>query len=229
MTDVSRAYSQMQSTRPADIGVFENVGGSGIKWRLLEKLDSNWGLHDGWDRVLTTIEKNYEQWRWHQWMGKALRRHMQVDVVICEEPFQLKDSLLPAGPVTYRDLFSTFKNNWIITVRMDGKSLRSLLTVPFGSILKRRVSVPVIEGVTLARVAKGKDPNTLTIDDLKEEAVYTVALPEKCLNGQRMGVVIENYDIIGQRYLVPTLSEYLTSGVTTDIDEELDSLRFQIY
>ncbi len=228
MTDISRAYAQMKSTRPADIGVFENTDHSGIKWRMLEKLDGNWRLHKSWDRVLTTIKKNHEQWRWHQWMGKVLKRQLQVDVVICEEPFQFKD-LMPAGRVTYRDLFNTFKNNWIITVRMDGKSLRSLLTVPFGSIFKRRVSGPVIEGVALARAAKGKDPNTLTIDDLEEETVYTVALPERCLNGQRMGVVIENYDIIGQTYLVPTLREHLTSEVTTDVDEELDKLVFQIY
>ncbi|UCG48674.1 MAG: hypothetical protein JSU94_02645 [Phycisphaerales bacterium] len=228
MTDISRAYAQMKSIRPADIGVFENTGRSGIKWRMLEKLDSNWRLHKGWDRVLTTIKKNHEQWRWHQWVGKVLRRQFKVDVVICEEPFQFKD-LTPAGPVTYRDLFNTFKNNWIIMVRMDGKSLRSLLTVPFGNIFKRQVSGPVIEGVTLTRAAKGKDPNTLLIDDLKEETVYTVALPEKCLNGQRMGVVIENYDIIGQAYLVPTLREYLTGEVDKNVDEELDGLIFQIY
>ncbi len=66
-------------------------------------------------------------------------------------------------------------------------------------------------------------------DELADDSIYTVALPEKCLNGQRMGLVIEDYDIVDQRYLVPILKEYLRSNPEINVNDQLENLRLNVY
>jgi hypothetical protein len=228
ITSLPSAYAKMTSTRPADVGIFEVTGSGGFRWHMIEKLNTAWSLHESWDRILGATKKKHPEWQWHRWIARTLRERLRADVVVCEDPFQLEDAM-PLGQFTYRDLFNGLRNNWIIVVRIDGKSLRGLLTVPFGSIFKQETKTPVIDGASLIKGPADAGGRTLVISELSEEATYTVALPEKCLNGQRMGLVLENYRIVGQAYLVPTLGEYLDSNKDMDLDAQLDSLKFRIF
>jgi hypothetical protein len=187
-----------------------------------------WGWHDEWDQVLAMVNKKHPKWRWRQWIAKIVRERLEVDVVICEDPFQFEDTTL-FGQITYRDLFTTFKNVWFTKVRINGKSLRTLLTVPFTSISKKEVETQVIEGVSLLGQATSGHKKVLALSELADDTIYIAAMPEKCLNGDRLGVVLEDYKIIDQTYLIPVLREWLESNSGVDIDSQLDSLELRIY
>jgi hypothetical protein len=228
MANISEAYSQMKSIRPADVGIFEITDTGSIKWHIIEKFNTVWSWHGEWDRVLAVANMKHPKWRWSQWIARTVREQLEVDVVVCEDPFTFEDSV-PSGQITYRDLFNTFKNVWFTKVKINGKSLRVLLTVPFMDISKREVDAPVIDGVSLLKGATGAEEKVLAINELVNDAVYTVALPERCLNGQRIGLVFQNYDIVEQTYLMPMLKEYLESNSEINIDDQLDRLKFRIY
>jgi hypothetical protein len=126
-------------------------------------------------------------------------------------------------------LFNTFRNVWYTKVEIDGKSLRSLLTVPFKDISRRQVDAPIIDGVSLFKDTTSAEERTLTINELAEEAIYTAAMPEKCLNGERMGIVLKDYEIIDQTWLLPMLREYIESSSEMNIDEQLEKVTFKVY
>jgi hypothetical protein len=228
MAQMFDAYSQMKSIRPADIGIFEITGSGDINWHVAERLNTVWDWHDEWDRVLVTVNKKHAKWRWRQWIAKTVREQLGTDVVICEDPFQLVDTS-PFGQVTYRDLFYTFKNVWFTKVKINGKSLRTLLTVPFESISDREVEAPIIEGVRLLGQKTSGHEKTLAISDLKDDKMYVAAMPEKCLNGNRLGVVLKDYEIINQTYLIPLLREWLESNSRVNIDSQLEASKLRIY
>ena len=129
----------------------------------------------------------------------------------------------------YRDLFNTFRNDWIIKIELNGLELRKLLTVPFADISKRDVDAPMIEGVTFVRTGQGLDEKILSITELENDKIYTVALSEKCLNGRRTGVVLKDYEITGDDYLVPLLEDYLHKNINLNIDAKLDSFKLEIF
>lgn len=101
--------------------------------------------------------------------------------------------------------------------------------VPFGSISKREIEAPVIDGICLVKKPMAARTESLAINELGDETIYTVAFSEKCLNGQRIGLVIQDYDIVDQKYLMPMLEEYLLCNSELDIDGQLDGLEFNIY
>jgi len=228
MTNVFKAYSEIKSMRPADVGIFEVTDGGDIKWLILEKFNSVWAWHSRWNQVLTVVNKNHSEWQWRQWIAKTLREQLEVDVVVCEDLFRYEDSI-PVGQITYRDLFNSFKNLWILKIKLDGMSLRKLLTVPFNDISKREVAVPIIDGVSLVKLGQDSGRAVLGINELENDRKYTIALPEKCINGERIGLVLKNYKITGEVYLVPLLKDYLYKNKKLDIDAELAVLKFGIF
>jgi hypothetical protein len=228
MASILKVSLEMESIRPADVAVFEITDAGSVKWHILEKLNTVWAWHRQWDRALVAVNKKHQEWRWRQWAAKAVREQLEVDVVISEDPFIFQDSV-PVGEITYGDLFDTFKNVWITVVKIDGKSLRALLTVPFGDISKREVDAPIIEGIDFVKTPSRGGEKALVISELVDDKIYTAALPEKCLNGQRMGVVLDDYTIIDQTYLLPVLREYLESRAGINLDDQLSSLRFKMY
>jgi len=228
ISNIFNAYSQMKSIRQADVGIFEITDTDSIRWHIIEKFNTVWDWHGGWDRVLITVNKKHPKWRWCQWVARTVRKQLEVDVVVCEDVFIFNDSV-PVGQITYRELFNTFRNVWFTKIRVDGKSLRELLTVPFRDISKREVNSPVIDGISFVKIPGESDETTLIINELVDDTFYTVALPEKCLNGERMGLVVNDYDIVDQKYLLPMLKEYLNKHSGVDVDDQLKNLKFKMY
>jgi len=228
MANIFRAYSQMKAYGPADVGICEVTKQGRIKWHILEKLNTVWNWHGEYEKVLAVVDRDHPKWQWKQWVAHVVKKQMRVDVVICEDHLRNFDVLSP-GEKTYRDLFNAFRNVWFTKVSMDGKSLRPLLTVPFKDISKREVIAPVIAGVSLPKSPTDAGKRLLSINELANDTVYTAALPEKCLNGQRLGVVVQSYDIIDQKYFIPMLKEYLESNSEMNIDDQLDSLKLAIF
>jgi hypothetical protein len=227
MASIPNSYSQMRSLRPADVGIFELADSGSTRWHIIEKFNTVWNWHDKWDRILTTADKEHPKWQWRQWVAKVIREQLESDVVVCEDPFISTDSGF-AGQITYRDLFNNLRNDWIVKIRLDGSNLRKLLMVPFNDISKREVAAPIIDGISLVKSTPDVGEKVLAIDELVDDITYTVALPERCINGQRVGLVLQDYQIVGQAYLVPVLGEYLSKSVNTDIDTQLDSLKYNI-
>lgn len=228
IANIFDAYSQMKSIRPADVGIFEIASTGSIKWHIIERFNTVWDWHNEWDRVLVTVNKKHPKWQWRQWIAKTVRTQLDVDVAICEDPFSF-DGSVPYGQITYRDMFNVFKNVWFTKVEIDGKSLRELLTVPFASASKREVDAPIIDGISLLQEQAGAEKKLLTIDKLVNHVTYTAAMPEKCLNGNRMGLVLQDYDIVDQAYLIPMLKESLINGSETKLDDQLDGFKLRMY
>jgi hypothetical protein len=228
MANMFDAYSQMTPSIPADVGIYEVTKQGSIKWHIREKLNTVWSWHREYDRVLAVVLRDHPKWQWGQWVAHVVKKQMHVDVVICEDHLR-NLSVLSPGEKTYQDLFNAFQNAWFTKVNMDGKSLRAVLMVPFGSISKREVDAPIIDGICLIKNPMATGAESLAINELGDETIYTVAFSEKCLNGQRMGLVIQNYDIIDQKYFMPILEEFLKSNSELNIDDQLDSLKFNMY
>lgn len=228
MANIPKVYSQMEVIRPADVGVFEVNGMGQAKWHIIEKFNTVWGWHDDWEDVLAVADRKHPEWQWRQWVAKAIREDLEPDAVVCESPFMSKDSEL-AGRITYRSLFHNIRNDWIMKIRLNGKNLRKLLMVPFNDVSKRKVDAPIIDGIVMVRNPLDDGANVIAISELVDSAVYTVALPEKCINGERIGLVLQDYQIVDQAYLVPILKEYLGKNVNADIDAQLDSLKLSLF
>ena len=225
---IPEAYSQMKSIRPIDVGIFELTDSGNIKWHIFEKFNTVWDWHGDWDKVLFIVNKKHLKWQWQQWIAKVVKEQFKADVVVLENPLIFEDSV-PVGQITYRDLFNTFESIWLSKVSMKGKALRALLTVPFIDISQRDTDALIVEGIKLISDPANSDEGTLTINELADDAVYTVVLPEKCLNGGRMGLVLQDYQIKDQDYLMPILKEFLENNVNADIDTQLDNLKFNVF
>ena len=228
MANIPDVYSQMKSINPADVGIFEVIEKNKIKWLIIEKFNTVWDWHNEWDQILAVTDKKHPEWRWRRWVAGIIREQLEADVVVCEDVFKFEDSAV-VGQLTYRDLFNSFKNDWIIKIILDGKSLKNLLVVPFSDISKREVATPVICGMNFLKPEGGCEGKALVINELENNKKYTVALPYKALNGGRMGIVFKNYKIVGEDYLVPLLKDYLCKNKNLDIDAQLDDLKFNIF
>jgi len=175
------------------------------------------------------VDKKHPKWQWCQWVAKVIREQLETDVVVCEAPLMFKDSE-PTEQITYRNLFNTFRNDWIVKIKLDGNDLRKLLMVPFNDISKREVDAPIIiDGVSFVKMDRGSEGSTLGINELENGKMYTIAIPEKLINGQRIGLVLKDYKIVGEAYLVPLLKAYLCRNKSLDIDAQLDGLKLDIF
>lgn len=228
MATMLKAYLQMRAAIPADVGIYEVTKQGDIKWHILEKLNTVWNWHEKYDKVLLSIERDHPKWQWKKWIAYVVRKQLSVDAVICEDHLRDVDVLSP-GEKTYRDLFNAFENTWFTKVKIDGKSLRSILMVPFDGISKREVNTPIIEGINLLKNSMVDEKKGLTIGELRNETIYTVAFPEKCLDGKRIGLVVQDYNITDQKYFMPILEEFLKNNSGLNIDDQLDALEFNMY
>jgi hypothetical protein len=64
---------------------------------------------------------------------------------------------------------------------------------------------------------------------MNNDNLYTVAFPYKVVNGKRMGMVMKNYRLEGEGFLVLLLREYLTENTGIDLDAELDGIQLNIF
>jgi hypothetical protein len=227
MARLGEAYAQIKWIRPADVGVFQITADGGIQWHVLETFNTVWSWHEKYDRPLVTVKREHPTWQWQQWLARMLRRLLQTDVVVYENPF-LFGSPPPVGRMTYRDVFNTFKNYWISKVEIDGADLRSLVGSPLGGGPDPKAATRIIDGVSLITATDHMGEKVLAVSDLKDGRTYTAAMSEKCLKGE-LGVVPQTYRIVDQRYLIPTLMAYLEADADRDIDAELDQFVFTIF
>ncbi len=223
------AYSQLQSLRPADVALFEVDGDGTLRWHVFEQLSTVWGWHGAWDQVLMQTGKAHPPWQWRQWVCNVLQQHYAADVAICENPLWF-DASVPAGPVTYRQMSNTFKDYWLVKVRINGKELRQLLMAPFTGTAAQEVNKPTIAGIRLFNAGPRSRQDGLSIQQLEKDKKYLLVCNYKCLNGTRMGQYVKDYEIIADGCLVTALRDYLSGpDASRDIDAQLDSLQVEIY
>jgi len=228
MEKMHSAYLEMQNSRPADIGIYEITKQGGIRWRVLEKLNTIWTWHPHFDKTVAVLEQDHPNWQWKQWVAHVVRRQMKSDVAICDD-YAHELNTLSAGDITYRDMFNAFENAWFIKVNMSGKSLKQILTTPMSDVSKRHVDMLVIDGASVFTEPASNNENSLNLGNIVSDKLYTVALPHKCIRGDRMGVIVKDYEIIDQDFFIPMLDEYLTEVSSKNIDLDLSSFKLSMH
>ena len=228
MANISKAYAQMRSFKPSDIGIFEVTENDEIKWHRIEKFNTIWDWHEQWNTVLTQVNKKHPKWQWRQWIAKALREELESDVMICEEPFEFSDFALD-GRITYRDICTKLKNYWIVKVSLNGKSLKNLLKASINKIDEEDISFAVIDGISLVKPNEQANKDALEISELIDDKTYTVAFNYEAFSQQGIGLTLTDYKIVGQGYLVLLLNDYLRKNKEINLDDELDSTKLNIF
>jgi hypothetical protein len=223
---LNTAWEQIKSKSNADIGIFQVGENDKIEWRICEKFNTVWSWHPDWDTPLARLDKTHPKWKWHQWVARALKKQLKADVMILEDPF-ISAATPVSGELTLRDISRNFVNDWLVKVRLKGCDLKELLMVPFNDISSREVSAPVIDGVSL--VKQSADSDVIFINELQSDRFYTVAFSYKAVNGKRMGMVLKNYRLEDEGFLVVLLKEYLAKNTTIDMDAELDGVHLNIF
>lgn len=227
MNSIADAWEQMQNNK--DVGIFRVTENNHIEWLRLEKFNTVWGWHEEWGVPLAKLSKPHPKWRWRQWVARVLRKQLGADIAISEDMF-VSSELPVLGEITLRELAKVFRNNWIVKIRAKGKDVRKVLaarrTLDSSAI---RIRAPVIDGVRLGRRPSDPAEDTLYIDELKNEQWYTVALPYKAINGDRMGAIFKDYSIEADGFLLPLMREYLRGKRDSDLDVELKSIEPGIF
>jgi len=221
---LGEAYLELSGMRLADVGVFEITRTHHIKWHIAEKLSTTWDWQKGWGAVLTVAQKRHSQWRWVQWCARAVRRQLGVDVAIYHNPLRLPGRV-PEGEISYRDLFNTFRNDWVLKIRVDGNGLRRLLAVSPDEASNDNISRWFVDGLSFNKRAGNSGEQSLAMDKIEDGGKYTVGLSEKAAS--RIPGTIE-YQIVGEGYLVPFLKKQLAENDSHAIDDELEALELNI-
>jgi hypothetical protein len=245
-----KQYVQVKPIQPADVGIFEVDNDGKIKWHILEKFDTLWNWHSDWKKVLAQVTRRHRKWRWRQWVAGVIRRRLDADVVVCEDPFKSADlgsdfvfsresiagnsivldkpvvfvDTVPVDQITMRSLSNCFRNDWLVKIRLRGKSLREIMMVPFRDISKRKVGAPVIEGIGFGN-SDGSPEGKLALADIEDEKNYTLACPYKILNGERIGTLVQDYKIVADGYLIELLRDYLLEENDKNIDSQLEAVK----
>jgi len=227
MEKVPEAYRQMKALHPADAGVFELTDSNEIRWEIIEKFNTLWAWHKDWNQVLGIVESEHTHRRWGQWLACALREQLGADVVFCESPLKLPKALLK-GKLTYRDLFYAFDNDWIVKIELSGRDLRNLLLAPIETPQKNLGRI-FVDGVLFEAGGNAEQINTLTIGQIRNNQVYTAVLPYQFVNGRKLEVFLQDYEISGEYYIVPTLKAYLCQHAKQDLDDRLDNLIINVF
>lgn len=213
-SEMPRAFSRLTDIPEFDFGIFRVTKKGQLEWPVMEKLDATWNYHGDYSDVLANVEKTQE-WRWKAWRAEVIRKQIGADLGIFENCFT-QFGEVPEGKITKRDIHRIFQNTWIVKIRIKGNELKRIITVPFADKGKRHM-VPEISGVTFTKTRK---PGQISIVDIKDEETYTLACPQKCLNGARIGLCPDDYQIIDDKFAVEIILDYL-SELKRDLDKEL--------
>jgi len=226
MKMLNNAWKQIKSKDNADIGIFKILGNDRIEWLISEKFNAIWDWHASWDTPLAKLDNEYPKWKWRQLVARILRKQLNADVMISDNPFNTEE-IPGSGILTMRDIARIFKNEWIVKISIMGSDLRELLMVSFKNNSTRDVLSPVIDGVSLVKQSAGSD--FICINDLKRNKYYTVALPYQAVNGNKMGMYFKNYRLEDQGFLVLLLYNYLKEYKNISINVELDNIQMNIF
>jgi hypothetical protein len=221
-----RAYSAMKDLRAADVGVFEITDGGEIRWHVCEKFDTSWGWHERWGQVIAATSTQYSRMKWLQVFGRAMRVELEADAAVCEDPFLNSDDV-PDGEMTFRDLNNMVKNEWVVKVRVSGKTLRRVLTTAFTDYPNRQLKPIIVDGVSFSR--GDNEGGAIPMSDIDDEKYYTVVLPEDVINGHRAGAAIEEYEIVGDGYLVLLVRDFLVRNKESGIDALSENMEPRVF
>ncbi len=224
MENILKAYSQIKNLRPIDVGIFEVTNENNIKWHIIENFNTAWSWHNELDRELIVTKKQHPRWQWHRWVAKVLREQLNTDIVICENPFNFPDITFSCQ-ITYRDMLNNFRNNWIVKIKLNGRSLRTFLITPANN----KPDSPIIEGIHPVEAKQNDENSAIGINELEDDKIYTVALCYNKINGNKIGATLMNYEIAETAYLIPLLKEYLGSHKELDIESQLNQFKSNVF
>jgi len=233
MENVSKAYSEMNSAQSSDaiyssdVGIFEVADDGAIKWHVMERFNTLWNWHKQWGDVLAVAKSKHARWQWRQFVARVLRKQLHADIAICMDPFRYSDSV-PGSKITFRDVFNTFRNDWIIKVKVNGRQLKELLLTPINASSGVRVGLPIMDGITATKAVHNPAGGVPAISELKDERMYTVAMPYNFVNGELLGVGLKEYDILGEDYLVRIMGDYLAGNNNFDLDTQLNNMTLNV-
>jgi hypothetical protein len=217
-----QAYSVIKE-RGADAGVFE-VGGDGkLKWHIRERLDTAWGWHRQWGEIVAVTSREYPKMKWVQLFGRAMRTGLDADAAICEDPF-VEGNVMPVGDITLRELNKAARNDWIVKIRLDGKTLKKMLTTAFTSFPERQVKDIIVDGIGFS---EGRSEDDIPMSGIADDKQYTVAIAEQMINGQRAGVAIEDYEIVEDGWLILLVRDFLLKN--TGINALLENVEPRVF
>jgi len=151
---------------------------------------------------------------------------MDVNVCLYEDGIVDLASLSP-GMMTYRNIFNAFRNDWFIKIKVNGKTLKKLVIPAMNADedSKKTIVTPVVEGIAFTDDTTDNNKPTLLISEISDNQYYTVAVPEKLLNGNRLGTIILDYEIIQQIHLMFLLKQHFKKHAMLDFDKQLASLK----
>ncbi len=233
MANVSKAYSEMNAAQSSDViyssdvGIFEVADDGGIRWHVMERFNTLWNWHKEWGDVLAVAKSKHARWQWRQLIARALRKQLQADGAICMDPFRFSDSV-PKSEITFRDVFNTFRNDWIIKVKVNGRQLKELSSASLNPSSGTKAGLLIMDGITVTKATNDPEGDVLLISELEDERMYTVAMPYNFVNGDQLGVGLQEYDILGEDYLVCIMRDYLSSKNDFDLDAQLNSLKLNV-
>jgi len=222
-----KAYSAMKAFRPADVGVFE-VGGDGdIKWHICERFSTVWGWHDTWKQVIAVADKQHTKMKWLQLFGRAIRLQLDADAAVCEDPFLYNDPM-PTGELAFRDLNNLVRNEWMVKIKIDGSTLKRVLTTAFTAFSDRRLKPIIVDGISFGGDDDVED-GVLSMNSINDTADYTLVVPENVINGQRAGIAIENYEIVDDGRLVLLVRDFLFANKALGLDALMQTIKPTVF
>jgi len=225
---LATAFNQLRSMPPADVGIFEVTPANEIRWFVAECFDTTWRWHSDWDTVLAHTTSKHSRWQWRQWAADSIRTELGVDAVVCED--HIRSPQVPQeGPLTLRDVFNTFQNRWIVKIQVDGQTFKQMLMTPFTDIARRTVGSPLVLAGVSYSAAPTSQPAGINIQAVRNDRLYTVAMPHNFVSMARLGLRFSNYDVVGEGRLVPMLKRNLLRNAPRDLDKELDAMQNKIY
>lgn len=211
----------------ADIAIFKVSSDDEHEFIRLEKFSTVWDWHEHCSQPLATLSKQHPKWRWRQWIGHVVRTQLDADIAVCEEVF--KGVKKPNHErITLRDLNLILKNQWFVKIKLNGKELKTLLTRHLAAkdLSGSKAIKPVIDGVSFVKGMAGS--GYMHVSQIKEDQYYMVALPEKLVNGSRIGVILKDYEIVGDGYLIQLIQDCLKSRKNLELDSELKKMKLTI-
>jgi len=211
----------------ADIAIFKISSDNKYEFIRLEKFSTVWGWHDHWSPPLATLSGQHPKWRWRQWVGHVVRKQLDADVAICEDIFKGVEKP-DQEIITLRDLNRVFNNKWFVKIKLNGKELKMLLTrfITMKYLSENTAINPTIDGVYFVKEMAGS--GCTHVSQIKDDQYYMVALPEKLVNGSRIGMILKDYEIVGEGYQIQLLCDYLKSMKNLELDSELKKMKLII-
>ena len=237
--NIANIWENKLADAKVDVAIFKVKANNQYDLVRFEKFNTVWNWHTHWNQQLASVLKEYPKWRWRQWVGHAIRTQMDAEVVVSEEVFKT-DGIPNYQSITPRVLSQTIENQWIVKIKLKGSELKNLLMKSVGpkTVFDLRKEGgkpsglgkdPIVEGVSFIKGMTESD--CIHISDIKSDQYYTLAMPYKPVADNRIGgmfMPLNDYEIVGDGYLLPMLNDYLRNRESVELDCELEKMKLNI-